>query len=295
MNYFYACAFAAAFACGFPLCARAGVISDKITLGPGTAIYDNNGSNPSAATLGDLTGGDEASSATIRRTFTDNGTYGSFAIEFTIAAAFTTIPLTSANIGVDFGTLNNGIGVTGDGTGIETSRNLDPNERLEFEISGIDTTLLNANYVVSGYGIESLRFTAAGHGDDAGVVTWDTGLTGGSLGNVVSSTDAGFVDGVGFIDIDDGAGNEQPFIFADGLGSFTWDFNQDDTNGSGAVTNRVFVVNSGNLQPWRLNRINLSAEVTAVPEPSSLAFGVCICLGILGCRTRRRHTRKTTT
>jgi hypothetical protein len=249
------------------------VVSDFVTLRSGTAISGNNGSNPNAATLSDLTGGDEASQATVSRTFTNNSTFGSFVIDFTISAFQTNFdPL---NIGVNFETPNNGIGVG-------ENRNLGPGELLDFELLGIDTSSLNSGYSVTGYGIESVRFAAANATLDEGVVMWFEGITGGSLGNVTPDT------AVGFQDMNDGSGGEEAYVFENGSGLFTWDFSQDDTNGSGAVVDRFYVSNISNANLYYLNRINLVAEVQAVPEPSGLGLAFLSSLGILSYRRRLR-------
>lgn len=259
---------------------RCAIISDFVPLGTATPISANNGANSSAAVLSDLNpaAGNGASQATVSRTFTDNATFGSFVIDFTIAASQSGVP---ADIGVDFGTSNGGIGVG-------TDRNISPpHQGLEFEISGIDLSSLNPGFSVLGYGFESVRIVAANAPNDAGGVTWDDGLTGGSLGNVVGQS-------AGFEDINDGLGIEEPFIFEDppdNFGMYTWDFSQDDTNGSGAVTNRVYVENISNADSWWLNRINLLADVSAVPEPSTfVTLSGLLGVGAVFAWRRRRQS-----
>ena len=97
MRYLFPCVFLTFSIVGSQQNANGDIISDFVTLGTGTPISANSGSNPNAATLNDLTGGNEASSATLSRTF--NGIFGSFVIDLRINAFQFGDP---ANIGVDF-------------------------------------------------------------------------------------------------------------------------------------------------------------------------------------------------
>ena len=50
--------------------------------------------------------------------------------------------------------------------------------------------------------------------------------------------------------MNDGNGDDQPYISSDCSGSFSWNFSQNDSNGSGAVTNRASVVKNANAAEW---------------------------------------------